>query len=63
MTRTLRAADITVLCQLSGLRFPAEDLAPLAQALARHVAFVEPLLRVAFEDASPSLTHDPRWAD
>jgi Asp-tRNA(Asn)/Glu-tRNA(Gln) amidotransferase C subunit len=39
------AEDIEHLADIAGLSVPAEDLQPLAEALAAHLEFVEPLLR------------------
>jgi hypothetical protein len=61
MTTGPTPADIARLAALSGLRLPDEDLPALAEALAAHVAFVDALLRADLDDASPALTHDPRW--
>jgi hypothetical protein len=63
MAIRLSPADIVLLAQASGLRVPTEDLAPLAEALAAHLAFVEPLLLADLDDANPALTLDPRWRD
>jgi Asp-tRNA(Asn)/Glu-tRNA(Gln) amidotransferase C subunit len=63
MTTRITPADVTLLAELAGLRLPTEDLAPLADALAAHLAFVAPLLDADLEDVHPSLTHDPRWRD
>lgn len=61
MTRALTLAEVVLLAELAGLRFPAEDLAPLAHAIEQHLAFVEPLLRAELDDVNPALTHDARW--
>lgn len=63
MARRLAPADVALLAELAGLRLPAEDLEPLAEALDAHLEFVAPLLNTALEDVNPSLTHDPRWRD
>jgi hypothetical protein len=63
MATRLAPADVALLAELVGLRFPTEDLAPLAEALDAHLAFVAPLLHADLEDVNPSLTHDPRWRD
>jgi hypothetical protein len=63
MTRRLEPADVAGLAALAGLTLPPDDLAPLAAALERHLAFVEPLLAAPLDDASPALVHDPRWRD
>jgi hypothetical protein len=41
---TMTPADIALLAQMAGLRFPKEDMPALAEALVEHLAFVEPLL-------------------
>jgi Asp-tRNA(Asn)/Glu-tRNA(Gln) amidotransferase C subunit len=38
--------EVERLAALAGLRFPEEDLEPVAEALAEHIAFVQPLLRL-----------------
>lgn len=53
--------DVVLLAQVSGLRLPPEDLAPVAAALERYLASVEPLLRADLDEVNPALTHDPRW--
>ena len=63
MSRRLTPADVALLAELAGLRFPPEDLAPLAEALEAHLEFVAPLLHSDIDDVNPSLTHDPRWRD
>jgi Asp-tRNA(Asn)/Glu-tRNA(Gln) amidotransferase C subunit len=63
MTRRLAPADVALLAELVGLRFPTEDLAPLTEALDAYLAFVAPLLQADLDDVNPSLTHDPRWRD
>ena len=63
MARRLAPADVALLAELVGLRFPTEDLAPLAEALDAHLAFVAPLLHADLDDVDPSLTHDARWRD
>jgi hypothetical protein len=55
----LAPADVALLVELSGLRFLSDDLAPLADALERHLAFVAPLLDAEFEDGDASFTHVP----
>ena len=55
---TLAPADVALLAELSGLRFLSDDLALLADALERHLAFVAPLLDAEFDD-DPSLMHAP----
>jgi len=61
MTTAPTAADVALLAEMSGLRLPDDDLPALAEALAAHLAFVEPLLLADLDDANPALTHDPRW--
>jgi hypothetical protein len=63
MARRLAPDDVALLAELVGLRFPAEDLAPLAESLDAYLAFVAPLLDADLDDARPALTHDPRWHD
>lgn len=63
MARRFAPADVALLAELAGLRFPSDDLAPLAEALEVHLAFVAPLLQADLDDVNPSLTHDPRWHD
>jgi hypothetical protein len=63
MARRLAPADVALLAELAGLRFPPDDLAPLAEALDAHFEFVAPLLNAELDDTNPSLTHDPRWRD
>ena len=63
MARRLAPADVALLAEVAGLRFPTEDLAPLAEAFEAHLAFVAPLLHADLDDVNPSLTHDPRWRD
>jgi hypothetical protein len=63
MARRLAPADVALLAELAGLRFPPDDLAPLAEALDAHFEFVAPLLNAELDDTDPSLTHDPRWRD
>ena len=63
MARRLAPVDVALLAELAGLRFPPDDLAPLAEALDAHLKFVAPLLSAELDDTHPSLTHDPRWRD
>jgi hypothetical protein len=63
MTRRLGATDVALLAAQSGLSFPDEDLAALAEALDARIAFVAPMLAADFGDPGPALTHDPRWRD
>ena len=63
MARRFAAADVALLAELAGLRFPPDDLALLAEALDAHLQFVAPLLNAELDDTQPSLTHDPRWRD
>jgi hypothetical protein len=63
MTRPLTPADVALLAQVAGISVPGEDEAPLAEAFARHLDFVEPLLAADLDDANPALTHNPRWPD
>lgn len=56
-------ADVASLATLVGLRVPGRDLDALARALTAHLAFVDPLLAAELEEASPALTHDPRWRE
>ena len=63
MARRLAPADVALLAELVGLRFPTEDLTPLAASLEAHLAFVAPLLEANLDDVNPALTHDPRWRD
>jgi Asp-tRNA(Asn)/Glu-tRNA(Gln) amidotransferase C subunit len=51
------------LADLAGISIPAEDLAPLAEALAAFSDFVEPLLRADLSSVQSALTFDPRWDD
>jgi hypothetical protein len=55
--------DVERLAGWAGVRIPAEDVEPLAEALFAHLAFVEPLLRADLSAAQPALTLDPRWSD
>ena len=61
MARQPTPADVALLAELAGLRLPAEDLAPLAEALAQHAGFVAPMLAADLDDTDPGLAHDPRW--
>jgi hypothetical protein len=61
MTTVPTPADVARLAAMSGLHLPAEDLPALTEALAAHLAFVEPLLGTDLDDANPALTYDPRW--
>jgi len=60
---TVTPWDVALLAQMAGLRYPDEDLLALAEALAAHLAFVEPLLGADLDDIAPALIHDPRWHD
>jgi hypothetical protein len=63
MARRVAPADVALLAELAGLRFPPDDLTPLAEALDAHLDFVAPLLNAELDETNPSLTHDPRWRD
>jgi hypothetical protein len=53
--------DVERLAALAGVRFPEEDLEPLARALREHLEFVRPLLEADLPARAPVLTLDPRW--
>jgi hypothetical protein len=61
--RPVSCEDVERLARWAGAHIPAEDVAPLAEALSAHLDFVEPLLRADLSAAQPPLTLDPRWRD
>jgi hypothetical protein len=63
MPSRVSSDDVERLASWAGVRIPAEDVAQLAEALAAHLAFVEPLLCTDMSAAQPALTLDPRWRD
>ncbi len=54
-------ADIRILAQVSRINLPECDLEALAEALDRHVKFVQALLDLDLSHAGAFLTFDPRW--
>ncbi len=57
----IQTDDVARLAELAGLRFPDEDLEPLATALADHARFVASMLEVDASKLDSALTFDPRW--
>jgi hypothetical protein len=55
--------EVARLAALAALPVPEEDLRPLADALAAHAEFVEPLLRAELPAGDTMLRFDPRWRD
>jgi len=55
--------SIQWLAQLIGLPLAAEDVAPLAAAVAGQLASISALDRLDLTDIHPSLQFDPRWHD
>jgi hypothetical protein len=53
--------SIQLLAQILGLPLPAEDVAPLAAAVAGQLASISTLDRLDLTDIHPSLHFDPRW--
>jgi Asp-tRNA(Asn)/Glu-tRNA(Gln) amidotransferase C subunit len=53
--------EVTRLAELSGLRFPDEDLEHLATALADHGRLVASMLDAETSTCDSALTFDPRW--
>jgi hypothetical protein len=63
MAARVSCEDIERLASWAGVRIPAGDVVPLAEALSAQLAFAEPLLRADLPAAQPALTLDPRWRD
>ena len=51
--------ELSVLCRAAGVEVPEQDLAPLAEALANHLAGMERLR--ALDAADVPGEFDPRW--
>jgi hypothetical protein len=55
--------DVERLASWARLSIPVADRGPLAETLAAHLAFVEPLLEANDSDDQLPVTLDPRWRD
>jgi len=60
---TYSKEEVARLAALAALPVPEEDLRPLAEALAAHAEFVEPLLQTELPAGDTTLRFDPRWRD
>ena len=63
MTSVYSEQEVALLAALAALPVLEEDLEPLAEALAAHAEFVEPLLRAELPAGDTVLRFDPRWLD
>jgi hypothetical protein len=63
VTSAYSEQEVAWLAALAGVPVLEEDLKPLAEALAAHAEFVEPLLRAELPPGDTMPHFDPRWLD
>ena len=61
--QTIDADTVRTLARVAGIEIPDEDVAPLAAALAQHLASVEALPTMDVTDVEPPLIFRATWDD